>query len=115
MSHLPSHTVMQRAFQRKDPAFDGTFIVAVKTTGVFCRPVCRAKPPNAENVEFFGTARDALRNGYRACNLCRPLDAGGATPKLVTELISLVERQPGQRFGEAELSQRGIDPTTARR
>jgi methylphosphotriester-DNA--protein-cysteine methyltransferase len=44
---------MRRAFQRKDPAYDGTFIVAVKTTGVFCRPVCRAKPPRPQNVEFF--------------------------------------------------------------
>src|SRR3954447_2620319 len=115
MSHLPSHTVMQRAFQRKDPAFDGTFIVAVKTTGVFCRPVCRAKPPRLENVEFFPTPDDAARNGYRPCKLCRPTEARSLPPRVVTQLIELIDSSAPERVRETDLRAIGVDPSTARR
>jgi len=101
-------TVMRRAFARKDAAFDGLFVVAVKTTGIFCRPICRAKTPRAENVEFFGTAREAMHAGYRACKRCRPLDAGGRAPAIVERLVAAVER------GD-DLARLGVDPSTARR
>jgi AraC family transcriptional regulator of adaptative response/methylated-DNA-[protein]-cysteine methyltransferase len=106
---------MRRAFAAKDPAYDGTFFVAVRTTGVFCRPVCRAKPPRAENVEFFPTAQDAVRRGYRACKLCRPLDAAGAPPPLVARLLDLVEAAPERRVTGDDLREIGVDPSTARR
>src|SRR5688572_33325104 len=93
---LPPIAEMRRAFAAKDPSYDGTFIVAVRTTGVFCRPVCRAKPPRAENVEFFATAGDAVRHGYRACKLCKPLDGAGGTPDLVGRLMKLVELAPDE-------------------
>jgi AraC family transcriptional regulator of adaptative response/methylated-DNA-[protein]-cysteine methyltransferase len=113
--NLPSLAVMQRAFARKDPSFDGTFFVAVKTTSIFCRPVCRAKPPRIENVEFFPTAQDALYHGYRPCKLCRPLDSGSHPPELVERLMKLVEQDPTRRLTERDLRQMKIDPTTARR
>ena len=97
----------------KDPAFDGTFFVAVKTTGIFCRPVCRAKTPRPENVEFFRTATDAQRAGYRACKLCKPLDPP-QPPRLVRQLIELAE-QSNRRLTERDLRNNGIEPTTARR
>jgi AraC family transcriptional regulator of adaptative response/methylated-DNA-[protein]-cysteine methyltransferase len=106
---------MRRAFAAKDPAYDGTFIVAVKTTGIFCRPVCRAKTPKAQNVEFFPTPAEALRHGYRACKLCKPLDAVGATPPLVVKLIELVDDAPEGRVTSEDLKSLGIDPSTARR
>jgi AraC family transcriptional regulator of adaptative response/methylated-DNA-[protein]-cysteine methyltransferase len=119
MSHttveLPPIDEMRRAFAAKDPAYDGTFIVAVKTTGIFCRPVCRAKTPKAENVEFFPTTAEALRHGYRACKLCNPLDAVGATPPLVAKLIELVDDSPDGRVTSEDLKSLGIDPSTARR
>jgi AraC family transcriptional regulator of adaptative response/methylated-DNA-[protein]-cysteine methyltransferase len=114
-STLPSLAVMQRAFARKDPSFDGTFFVAVKTTSIFCRPVCRAKPPRIENVEFFPTAQAALYHGYRPCKLCRPLDGGSRPPELVERLIKLVEQDPTRRLTERDLRELKIDPTTARR
>src|SRR3954452_18413504 len=112
---LPSIAVMQRAFARKDPSFDGTFFVAVKTTSIFCRPVCRAKPPRVENVEFFPSAQAALYHGYRPCKLCKPLDGGSRPPELVATLMKLIEQDPTRRLTERDLRELKIDPTTARR
>ena len=115
MSKLPPVPVMLRAFRRKDAAFDGTFFVAVKTTGVFCRPVCRAKPPLPQNVEFFAAAEDAVRNGYRACKLCRPLEPVPRPPAGVARLLELVEADPSTPLRERDLRSLGIDAATARR
>jgi AraC family transcriptional regulator of adaptative response/methylated-DNA-[protein]-cysteine methyltransferase len=101
-------TVMRRAFARRDPAFDGVFFAAVKTTGIFCRPTCTAKMPRPENVEFFASAREAMHAGYRACKRCRPLDAGGRPPAVVERLVAAVERGN-------DPARLGIDPSTARR
>ena len=51
------------AVGRKDSLYEGVFITAVKTTGIFCRPSCRARKPNIENVDFYDTAQQALQNG----------------------------------------------------
>jgi AraC family transcriptional regulator, regulatory protein of adaptative response / methylated-DNA-[protein]-cysteine methyltransferase len=61
-----------QAVQRRDPALDGVLFVAVKTTGIYCRPVCRVRTPLAHNVEFFPSAAAAERAGYRPCLRCRP-------------------------------------------
>jgi AraC family transcriptional regulator of adaptative response/methylated-DNA-[protein]-cysteine methyltransferase len=115
ITELPPIDEMRRAFAAKDPAYDGTFVVAVKTTGIFCRPVCRAKTPRAENVEFFPSPADALKHGYRACKLCKPLDAVRTTPPLVVQLMELVDRAPDGRVTSEDLKSLGIDPSTARR
>jgi AraC family transcriptional regulator of adaptative response/methylated-DNA-[protein]-cysteine methyltransferase len=115
MNTLPPLPVMRRAFAEKDSAFDGTFFVAVKSTSIFCRPVCRAKPPKPENVEFFATANEALRNGYRACKLCHPLNPAAGRSSVVSQLIRLVEEDPSRRLGESDLTALGVDPSTARR
>ena len=64
-----------QAFHARDAAADGCFIIAVKTTGIYCRPVCSARPPKRENIEFFDTIGLARRAGYRACLRCKPDDA----------------------------------------
>ena len=56
----------------KNKKFDYKFITAVKTTGIFCLPSCRAKKPNKENVIFYDTKKEAIKNGYRACKVCKP-------------------------------------------
>ncbi len=56
----------------RDAAFDGRFVFAVKTTGVYCRPSCKARPPLRRNVQFFATTRDAQAAGFRACKRCHP-------------------------------------------
>ncbi|NDO79548.1 bifunctional transcriptional regulator/O6-methylguanine-DNA methyltransferase [Citrobacter sp. NCU1] len=56
----------------RDPAADGQFVFAVTTTGIFCRPSCRAKHALRKNVRFFVDARDALTAGFRPCKRCQP-------------------------------------------
>ncbi len=105
---------MQKAFAIKDSAFDGIFLVGVKTTGIYCRPTCRAKPAKPENLKFFATGGEALRQGYRACKLCRPDDTSGQPP-LVRRLMELVEQQPQKKWTETELANHGIGAAVARR
>ncbi|RST71245.1 methylphosphotriester-DNA--protein-cysteine methyltransferase family protein [Siminovitchia acidinfaciens] len=67
-----SKDTMWKATVACDPAYDGIFFYAVKTTGIFCRPSCKSKVPNCENVSFFSNANEAQRAGYRPCKRCRP-------------------------------------------
>lgn len=57
---------------RRDPAFDGKFFTAVRTTKIYCRPVCPVKHPLTKNVSYYPTAAAAERAGYRPCLRCRP-------------------------------------------
>lgn len=66
-----SLSVMLQAMLSKDKSFDGLFYIAVKTTGIFCKPSCSANP-KPENVLFYQKKEDALKNGYRACKKCKP-------------------------------------------
>jgi len=115
MRKLPSPEVMYRALAARDPAFDGLFYVAVKTTRIFCRSVCHARTPKPENVEFFPKPHDALYAGYRPCLRCRPLDLGRQPPPVVERLLAAVEADPSGRLREQDLAQLGIDPSSARR
>jgi AraC family transcriptional regulator of adaptative response/methylated-DNA-[protein]-cysteine methyltransferase len=61
-----------RAVTIRDATADGTFVYAVKTTGVFCRPTCPSRRPRPQNVLFFPSPADAVRAGFRPCRRCRP-------------------------------------------
>ena len=65
-------TDMERAFYASDPAWDGRFVAAVRTTGIFCRPSCRSRKPLPRNVEYLPDAAAARAAGYRACLRCQP-------------------------------------------
>ncbi|MGB8861037.1 MAG: DNA-3-methyladenine glycosylase 2 family protein [Ilumatobacteraceae bacterium] len=69
-----------RAIQSRDSRFDGWFVTAVRTTGIYCRPSCPAITPKRQNVEFFRAAATAQSHGYRACKRCRP-DASPGSPE----------------------------------
>lgn len=69
--------ICERARLTRDAKFDGRFFIGVKTTGIYCRPVCPVKPPKAKNVEFFPSAAAAAVAGYRPCLRCRPECAPG--------------------------------------
>ena len=60
------------AMANRDARFDGVFFVSVRTTHIYCRPVCRVRMPRFENVEFYPSAAAAEHAGYRACLRCRP-------------------------------------------
>jgi len=61
-----------RAVATRDARFDGAFVLAVRTTGIYCRPSCPARTPKPGNVEFFPTSAAAHLAGYRACKRCLP-------------------------------------------
>lgn len=63
---------MERAFFASDPSWDGRFVAAVRTTGIFCRPSCRVRKPLPANVVFLPDAAAARAAGYRACLRCQP-------------------------------------------
>ena len=65
------------AVQRRDRRFDGTFVYAVRTTGIYCRPSCTSRRPNRENVAYFDGPQLAERAGFRACLRCQPGAASG--------------------------------------
>ncbi len=69
-----------RAVQGRDTRFDGWFVMAVRTTGIYCRPSCPATTPKRANVDFFPAAATAQSHGYRACKRCRP-DASPGSPE----------------------------------
>ncbi len=73
-----------RALLSRDARFDGRFFTAVKTTGVYCRPVCPAHPPRRENVRFFACAAAAEAAGFRPCRRCRPETSPGTPAWLGT-------------------------------
>lgn len=79
-----------RAVRSRDARFDGMFFTAVRTTGVYCRPVCPAKTPRAENCTFFDTPAAAEAAGYRPCLRCRP--ELSPAPRLAGENTGLVRR-----------------------
>jgi AraC family transcriptional regulator of adaptative response / DNA-3-methyladenine glycosylase II len=64
----------------RDARFDGIFFVAVKTTGIYCRPICPARTPGRDRCLFFRTAAEAETAGFRSCFRCRPELAPGAAP-----------------------------------
>ena len=68
------------AVQSRDPRFDGWFVTAVTSTGIYCRPSCPARTPFRRNVRFLPTAAAAQRAGFRACKRCRP-DATPGSPQ----------------------------------
>jgi AraC family transcriptional regulator of adaptative response / methylphosphotriester-DNA alkyltransferase methyltransferase len=61
-----------QAVNQNNAAFDGRFYYGVRTTGIFCRPSCKSKPPLADNTLFFDNAETACRHGFRPCKRCRP-------------------------------------------
>jgi AraC family transcriptional regulator of adaptative response/methylated-DNA-[protein]-cysteine methyltransferase len=115
MKQLPSLSEMERARAARDASYDGVFYVAVRTTGIFCRPSCPSRSSRPENVEFYARAEDAVFAGYRPCKRCRPLHVSGAAPEWIEVLMARVDDNPGERIPDAEIRAMGIEPTRVRR
>ena len=99
------------AFKAKDARFDGRFFVGISSTGIYCRPVCRARQPKAENCTFYPTAAEAEQAGYRPCLLCRPELAPGtsitdATANLVYRAARMLEKNCGSGQSLEEIAGR---------
>lgn len=96
--------IYYEAMKTRDHRFDGKFFVGVKTTGIYCRPICPAKPKR-ENVEFFNGPLEAERAGYRPCLRCRPESAPRSpawigTSAVVRRAVKTLNRQEAIDFDE---------------
>jgi AraC family transcriptional regulator of adaptative response / DNA-3-methyladenine glycosylase II len=100
-----------RALRTRDARFDGRFFVAVRTTGIYCRPVCPARTPRRENCLFLPCAAAAEAEGFRACRRCRPESAPGTaawlgTSATVSRGLRLIDAGALDRDGVGELAAR---------
>lgn len=103
--------VCERARLTRDARFDGLFFTAVRTTGIYCRPVCPAPTPHARNVEYFPNAAAAASSGYRPCLRCRPEAAPGtpatrARSHLVAAALRMIDAGALDEATVAQLARR---------
>lgn len=107
MVHDPE--LCYRAVYARDRRFDGQFVTAVHTTGIYCRPSCPAQTPRRENVVFYPTPAGAQQAGFRACRRCNP-DAAPGTPgwnvtsALAARAMTLIAEGVIERSGVAGLA-----------
>lgn len=109
---------IQRCYQalvERSASHVGAFYAAVKTTGIFCLPTCRARKPKAENVDFFSSIKEPLALGFRPCKVCRPTEDAPDVPPQVARAVALVREQPKRRIQDGELRELGISPELVRR
>ncbi len=106
--------IFYKAFIKRDSSFEGLFVVGVKTTGIFCRPTCPAKP-KLENIEFFHSAKEAMQNGYRPCKVCKPLENIGNPPSNISKLLKYMEDNPTAKIKDTDLENMDLEPNQVRR
>ncbi len=94
-----------QAVVTRDPRFDGRFFVAVQSTHIYCRPICRVKTPMRKNCRFFANAAAAEAAGFRPCKRCRPELAPGSSSM---EVSSLLARNTAVRIGEDFLAEHSL-------
>lgn len=90
------HAASYRALATRDVRFDGRLFIGVRTTGIYCRPICPARTPKIENVTFFRSAAEAQEAKFRPCLRCRPetapdFGAWRGTANTVSRALSLIE------------------------
>ncbi len=93
----PDTSICEQARLTRDARFDGLFFTAVKTTGIYCRPVCPAPTPKPQNITYYASAAAAAAAGFRPCLRCRPEAAPGsplhrAGSELVGGALRLIEQ-----------------------
>ena len=116
MPHPPISDTQWNAVLNRDTSVTGEFFYGVKTTRIYCRPICPSRWPLRKNALFFATTAAAREQGFRACKRCRPDEATGnrsASPinAVVHELARQIEANPEQPFRLEQLAQRaGYSP-----
>ena len=101
------HDAKWNAVLAKDARFDGQFVYAVSSTGIYCRPSCPSRRPQRERVSFFQLPEAAEQAGFRACRRCHPRAAGAKEPhvEMARQVCRLIEEN-GERITLATLSSR---------
>src|SRR5215469_6278467 len=100
-----------RAVLTRDARFDGRFFVAVRTTHIYCRPICRVKTPMRKNCEFYSYAAAAETAGYRPCKRCRPELAPGSS---LMEVSSQQARNAAWHIGQDFLAEHSLEDLAAK-
>jgi AraC family transcriptional regulator of adaptative response / DNA-3-methyladenine glycosylase II len=100
-----------QAVLTRDARFDGRFFVAVKTTRIYCRPICRVKTPLRRNCQFFHHAAAAEAAGFRPCKRCRPELAPGCSP---LEAGSQLARATAYHLGQDFLAEHSLSGLAAK-
>lgn len=112
--NTPDTSTQQRwaAVQAKDKNADGEFVFAVKTTGIYCRPSCPARPAKRDNVEFFDTTVQAAAAGYRACLRCKPdgIPQEIERRERVLQACKAIEQSPSSLSLDDLSAQAGLSP-----
>lgn len=108
---LPDPDMCYRALKARDPRFDGRFFVAVRSTGIYCRPICPARTPRRENCRFMPSAAAAQAAGYRSCLRCRPETAPG-TPAWAGTCASVARAL--RLIDQGALDEAGVEALAAR-
>ncbi|WP_036698234.1 bifunctional transcriptional activator/DNA repair enzyme AdaA [Paenibacillus taiwanensis] len=80
-----------QAIITNDGTYDGKFIYAVTTTGIFCRPACKSRPPRKENVCIFQNAEQAAASGFRPCKRCKPTGQRLPDEEWVEQITQYIE------------------------
>ncbi|XXM85084.1 AlkA N-terminal domain-containing protein [Cellulosimicrobium sp. PMB13] len=106
----PEFAERYRAIASRDRRFDGQFITAVRTTGIYCRPSCPARTPRPENVTFYRTSAAAHEAGYRACKRCLP-EAVPGTPRW--DLGHDLAARAMRLVGDGVVDREGVDGLAA--
>ncbi len=93
---LPTAADRWRIVLARDRRFDGTFVYAVASTGIYCKPSCPSRRPRVDNVEFYAVPEAAERAGFRACRRCKPSDVHARDPRveLVRRACRHLEQYP---------------------
>src|SRR5438105_4551353 len=113
---LLDRATCDRARLARDAAFDGLFFTGVRSTRIYCRPICPVRPARSENVVFFPSAAAAERAGFRPCLRCRPETAPGSpawsgTRSTVGRAMRLINEGLLDRASVSDLAERlGIGP-----
>lgn len=117
---MKQEDVFYEAMKARDHRFDGKFFIGVKTTGVYCRPICPARPKR-ENIEFFLSMQEAEAAGYRPCMRCRP-EAAPRSPAwigksaIVQRAVKILNSMEIFEFDENEFAERfGVSARHLRR
>src|ERR1700688_1063887 len=116
-SNVPAHAAARywRATLSRDARADGTFVLAVRSTHIYCRPSCPARRPLRRNVVFFRTREEAEKEGFRPCLRCRPAEVAG--PVALVEKAARFLADSGEdsvRFASLAVKL-GTTPATLRR
>jgi AraC family transcriptional regulator of adaptative response / DNA-3-methyladenine glycosylase II len=116
-----SHTICRSARLARDPRFDGKFFIGVRTTGIYCRPICPAPSPKEQNVSYYPSAAAASEAGLRPCLRCRPECSPGTpawlgSPVTVSRALRLISEGAMEDAGVDALAERlGIGARHLRR